>query len=207
MRSKEAFDRLLKNFNFKTVLDIGSGDGEHSRAFADAEKNVTSIDLGVSIHQRDFKADPRVRVMYGNFNYIRFDERFDCIWASHILEHQPNPGMFLQRVFAFLKDDGVFVVTVPMLKHEIVGGHVTLWNAGLLVYQLVLARFDCSQAMVGRYRGEISVIVKKTQPYVDADILDGLHMDDGDVKRLSIYFPEPVEDGFDGAIYGHKWDV
>ena len=61
---------------------------------------------------------------------------------SHVLEHQFDPQRFLRKIYECLNPDGVLALTVPPRKDEIVGGHVSLWNGGLLLYHLVLAHLD-----------------------------------------------------------------
>jgi len=133
------------------------------------------------------------------------DHRFspvDGIWASHVLEHMPNVGLFLEKCFHDLRDDGVLAITVPPAKHEIVGGHVSLWNEGLLLYRLILAGFDCSQASVGVYGYNISAIVRKKR----AESPD-LSMDVGDIEMLARFFPIPVYQGFNGQLGNINWDL
>ena len=77
-------------------------------------------------------------------------------------------------------------VTVPPAKQRISGGHVSLWNAGLLLYHLVLAGFDCSQAETMRYDYNVSVIVKKRT----IDVLNRLVFDAGDISTIRPYLPE-----------------
>ena len=90
--------------------------------------------------------------------------------------------------------------SVPPLKHQIVGGHVSLWNAGLLLYRLILAGFDCSNAAVKSYGYNISVVVRRRNIQ-----LPKLIRDSGDIAQLSAYFPKPVNHGFDGRIDELNW--
>lgn len=92
-------------------------------------------------------------------------------------------------MYSDLKDDGIAALTVPPLKHEIVGGHVNLYNAGLLLYQMILAGFDCRNASIHTYDYNISIIVRKDR-YVD---LSGLTFDSGDINYLKQYFPVSVQ--------------
>jgi SAM-dependent methyltransferase len=201
MFASEALEKLIRDYDFQTVLDIGSGAGLHSKAFVDAGKTVSAIDLGQSIYydRRGINYD-RVNIHHINF-YEYYPTGYDCVWASHILEHQVNPGIFLEKCFNLTRT--IFAITVPPLKHNIVGGHVSLWNAGLLLYNMILAGFDCSQASVKSYGYNISVIVRK-QPVAQSD-LNALHYDSGDVTRLQKYFPVPVSEGFDGQIPCLNW--
>ena len=173
----EVLTRLPKG---STLLDIGSGKGEHAKGFRRNGFDVTTIDIN---HDADIKAD-----------YILTEgPSFECIWASHVLEHQRNPGVFLDKIFSDLMDGGLLAITVPPRKDAIVGGHVTLWNAGLLLYNLILARFDCSGADVYVSDYDISVLVRK-----NTAVLPRLNHDHGDIERLANFFPMSVHEGFDG---------
>ena len=141
--------KLLDEYAFDTVLDIGCGAGEHSEAFLRHGKKVTALDYGKSIYFE--KNQGRIDTLIGDFNNMEFDRQFDCVWASHILEHQKNVGFFLSKVFEVTKEGGVVCLTVPPLQDEILGGHVSIWNAGLLLYNLVHAGFDCQEARIRRY--------------------------------------------------------
>ena len=126
----------------------------------------------------------------------------DLVWCSHVLEHQLDPHHFLCRLHAATTEGGVLAVTVPPAKSEIVGGHVSLWNAGLLLYRLVLAGFDCRQARVRRYGYNISVLLEKRSIEVPE-----LAFDCGDIRRLRALPatdpalpPNAFDDPFDGDI-------
>ena len=179
MFSELALD-AVKDLEFGSVLDIGSGGGLHSAHFRDLSKQVTTVNLEPPA---DYVGD-----------YLDIDlPQHDLIWASHVLEHQPNPNLFLKKCF---EDCGrYFAVTVPPLKHEIVGGHLTLWNAGLMIYNMVIAGWDCRHANVLTYGYNISVIVEKKKA-----VLPVLRMDSGDIERLSGFFPFPASQGFNGNI-------
>jgi SAM-dependent methyltransferase len=193
MRGHEAIKKVAEYTDIKTVLDIGSWNGEHAKYLISKGFNVTTIDMNVD-------ADI-------NGNYLNVEiEPFDCIWCSHVLEHQPNVNIFLKKCFNDLKDNGLLAITVPSGKkyydkERIVDGHLTYWNAGLLLYNLVVAGFNCSKARVLSYAdSEISVLVKK----VKADLLE-LSGDRGELERLSKFFPMPVQQGFNGFIAKLNW--
>lgn len=185
----EAFKRVVACTDVQTILDVGSGDGEHARAFTAHGKQVTTISLRPPA---DYVAD---------YLETKFEQPFDALWCSHVLEHQVNVNLFLRKCFQNLREHGVLAVTVPTPKHYIVGGHVTLWNAGLLLYNLVLAGFDCCDARVsGEYGYNISVVVRK-----QAAKLPSLTSDAGDIAKLSRFFPIAVVDGFDGRLPPINW--
>lgn len=184
--SLEALHKLL-TYDFDTVIDIGSGLGKQAEILRGNGKNVTTISL---IPPAD---------IVGDFMATELPQ-YDCVWASHVLEHQLNANLFLKRCYSLLGDDGILAVTVPPLKHRIVGGHISLWNAGLLLYNLILAGFDCKDAKVKSYGYNISVIVRKKK----ADLPD-LVMDFDDVGTLAEFFPIKAFNAFDGQIEEHNW--
>ena len=134
-----------------------------------------------------------------------FKEKFDAVWCSHCLEHQLDVNIFLKKIHDITKENGIVGITVPPLKHEIVGGHVSLWNAGLLLYNLVLAGFDCSESKIKSYDYNISVILRKR-----SILLPQLVFDRGDLVALRNFFPKDLQKDqwghFDGQIQQLNWD-
>ena len=126
---------------------------------------------------------------------------WDGIWTCHVLEHSPNPGLFLTAIRRALRVGGWLAVTVPPAKTDLVGGHLTLWTPGLLLYHLVLAGLDCREARLGTYGYNISVIVRRRE---DFD-LPALTHDSGDLERLAQYFPVPVHQDCSGLIGDINW--
>lgn len=127
----------------------------------------------------------------------------DLIWASHVLEHIPNPVEQLREWRWLLLHGGVIAVTVPLRKDAIVGGHINLYNAGLLIYHAVLAGFDCSEASVRTYGREVSLIVRKPSRLV---LTPRLNHDAGDIEKLAHLFPPSCrKQGFDGMIEELNW--
>ncbi|MGO4259058.1 class I SAM-dependent methyltransferase [Lysobacter sp. TAB13] len=188
----QALSLLLREYEFDSVLDVGCGDGRQARHFAAHGKRVTTISFeAYAGHQPDFVGD-----------FIDFDsaERFDVVWCSHALEHQVNVGDFLQRLLGFAAPGGWLAITVPPARPAIVGGHLTVWNAGLLLYNLIVAGIDCREARVKQYGYNISVIVPAQRAQ-----LPPLRHDVGDIERLARFFPMPVRQGFDGRIDDIRW--
>ena len=191
MFGDEAARKLVKDYSFNTLLDIGSGPKSAAYSlFTDNGKTVTRQDINP-----DYQPD-----LLGDFNNLAIVDQYDCVWCSHVLEHQLNVNHFLTKIFHTLKEGGVLAITVPPRKDEIVGGHVTLWNAGLLLYNLILAGFDCKNAAVKSYGYNISVIVEKKTA-----ILPNLNYDTGDINALNEFFPLGVFEGFDGNIQEINW--
>jgi len=187
MKAGEALDRFIVE-RPRRVLDIGSGRGEHAIIMREAGLTVTGIDLGY---------EPDIR---GDYMAVECG-LYDAIWCSHVLEHCPNMGEFLAKVRRDLESGGLLGITVPPLRHRLVGGHINLFTEGTLVYNLILAGFDCAKARVGVYGYNISVLVR----HVPAGLPDDLAYDKGDIERLAKFFPWPVHQAIDGRLGSVRW--
>ena len=186
MFASQCLQKLLTDYDtqFVTVLDVGSGPGEHAAAFRKAGKIVTETDWS-----RD-----------GDYLLQHFDEPFDLVWCSHVLEHMPNVRACLLTLAQDCKPGGLLAITVPPHKQEIVGGHLSIWNAGLLAYNLAAAGIDCSTMRVKKYDYNISVIVQNNRFAVPT-----LKNDCGDLETLQPYLPAFVRNGISGDVDQWNW--
>ena len=181
--ASKALDRLLSEDGIESVIDVGSGAGKHAAIMRQNGKQVFTVNL-----------EPPADIV-GDFLDIDESRKYDAVWAAHVLEHQPNTNLFLKKCFRILNDNGLLAITVPPLKHQIVGGHVSLWNGGLLLYNTIIAGFDCKSAEVLKYGYNISLMVRKKTA-----VLPELRMDRGDIESLAEFFPFSVKQGFNGDI-------
>jgi len=147
--------KLLKDHinDFNSLLDIGSAAGNCSDIFKFLGKDVTRVE-----HLEIYDAEYRTDFITTNFN-----KKFDCIWASQVLEHQRNIGLFLNKCFDDLNDNGILAVTVPYQTNNncLELGHPVIFNPLNLIYNLVIAGFDCSEIKLKVYDFNIGIILKK----------------------------------------------
>ena len=76
----------------------------------------------------------------------------------------------------------------------------------MLLYRLVLAGFDCTDAEICRYGYNISAIVKKKS----ISILNLLSYDGGDMMIIKNYLPRSIkyrDTGRDDLIYGDRINI
>lgn len=206
LRGEKILNKFLE-LKFDSVLDIGAGELKHTEVFINNGKFVDICDYGNSVYydKRIENIENQIRTKYiGDFNTIEFEKKYDAIWCSHILEHQLNVGLFLSKIKSILKKGGYLGIVVPPRKPFVVGGHVTIWNAGLVLYNLVLAGFDCSEeCYISQYDYNIGIIIK----YKSIEKLpENLSMDKGDIELLSKYFPFEVKHNFNGDIMKFNWE-
>jgi len=141
---------------YKTCLDIGSGDGQHSRILSTSGLKVYQVDKYSETAQ--FKED---------FLNISFDEKFDVIFCSHVIEHQRNVGLFLDKIFDYLSDNGVLIISAPKHPAErFIEGHLNCFIFPYFLQHLIHAGFDCKN---GKFLSiselENSFIVKKLKDF------------------------------------------
>ena len=200
VRAHKILNKLLK-LQFNTILDIGAGALEHSNIFLENNKIVDICDYGNSVYYKkhDENIYNKIRNKYiGDFNTIKIDNKYDSIWCCHILEHQLNVNLFLKKIHGLLNEGGYLAIVVPPRKPFIVGGHVSIWNAGLVLYNLILAGFDCSEyCEIVQYDYNIGIIIKKK---TIKNLPNDLSMDKGDIEKLSKYFPFDAKHDFNGDI-------
>lgn len=191
MLADQALALCLRLPDISTVLDVGCGAGEQAREFRRAGKRVTTVSY-----------TPPADIV-GDYCTADCGGPYDLVWASHVLEHQRNVGEFIEKMRRDCKPCGWIAVTVPPMKDQVVGGHVALFNAGTLLYHLILAGLDCRHAKVRTYGYNVSVIARNTS----IPDMPALRCDCGDIETLAPWFPMPVAQGFDGRINSLNWEV
>lgn len=178
--------KLLKDCKFKTVLDIGSGEGVHANFMREADKIVDTVDYGTSAYAN--KRENEITYV-GDFMELNFEKQYDCVFCSHIMEHQLNVNLFLKKINTLINENGYLLISVPPLRTKLVGGHINQFVPSGLFYHLVLAGFDCSNAMFKIYGYNQTVIVQKKSFTLPKDLC----MDIGDIEKLSKYFPKSLK--------------
>lgn len=190
-RSSYALDYVLA-LNPGTVLDVGSGGGHHAQAFRKNGSRVTCIDFGTSIYSETAENEG-LEVIHADFNVYNCSTKYNLVWASHILEHQRNPGTFIESLVAACADDGHICITVPDPHRRLWGGHVSLWTPGLLAYNVALCGIDLSNAAFIRGTNEFSLVFRPLKVLLPTD----LHYDYGDLEKLAKYLPQGISENSD----------
>ena len=140
---------------FKTCLDIGSGDGVHSEIMRHAGLKVTGVDkyYDKADYNMDFMSWSKARQL-----------DFDVVFCSHVIEHQRNVGLFLDRIYDVLSDDGVLIISASKEDHNLIEGHLNGFIFPLFLQQMIHAGFDCKS---GKFLSTIenSFIVSKAKDF------------------------------------------
>jgi SAM-dependent methyltransferase len=180
--------KVLRDCSFETVLDVGSGTGEHARFFQLFGKKVSTCNL--------FSPADWV----GDFLDAPIEGEFDLIWCSHALEHQRNPGLFLDKMYRLLRPGGTLALCLPHHPAaRLVPGHLSVWSLALACQHLVYAGFDCRNvSSFSSY--ELSVIVQKT------DRGPKRASTEPSWEEVKAYLPECLEVGSEAEPSVLNWD-
>jgi len=191
MRASKALQAVIER-RPSHILDVGCGKGApHAAAFREAGLKVTTLD---AVHMAD------IRYTFGGYAYQKDCGQWplndhDCIWMSHVLEHCENTCKTISSAAHMAGEDGLLAITVPQMKKALVGGHLHLFTAGTLVYQMIRSGLDCSKAMVCSSAREISVLVHVKWHGYSYGPPYHLLRDNGEIQQLAKYFPWPVTHG------------
>ncbi len=181
------------------VLDIGPGNCFAMEAFLANGHRAEGIGLELESYIPK-EVRERYHLIEADYNTFEVDEPYDAIWASHVLEHQPDKHTFVRKMHRDLREGGWLFILVPPMKAEVVGGHLNLFNNGYLIYSLVVGGFDCSQAMVTKYGYNCVVFLRKR-----SFELPKLRYDEGDIDTLAPYFPFEATQNFNGLHLEVNW--
>ena len=147
---------MKNNPNNLKALDIGGALGKHTKIMRKFGLKVDTID------KYEKKAE-----FVGDFNNYKFTKKYDLIFCSHVIEHQRNQGLFLDKIYDTLKNDGELIISGPCHPAErFVEGHIASTIFPLFLQILIYAGFDCKTGKFMSLRGiENSFIVKKSKNF------------------------------------------
>ena len=117
---------------FKSCIDIGSGYGVQTDILRHAGLDVFQLD----------KYCPSAEYQVDFLEYI-FDQKFDVVFCSHVIEHQRNVGNFLDKIYDILSDEGVLILSAP--KHDadtMIEGHLNCFKTPYFIQHLLHAGFN-----------------------------------------------------------------
>jgi 2-polyprenyl-3-methyl-5-hydroxy-6-metoxy-1,4-benzoquinol methylase len=87
------------------ILEIGCGEGILLSLLKEQGfKNLTGIEPSTSAAKRAAKRD--LHIINNMFDEVMFDDKFDLIILSHVLEHVPNLLEFIEKLEDILKNNG-----------------------------------------------------------------------------------------------------
>lgn len=166
-------DIILSEYNFQTflpffkgtkALELGPATGYMTKHLVSSFNELYLVEGAKNLLEQipDY---PNVKKYHAFFEEFETNEKFDTIIMSHVLEHIADPNLVLTKIYHWLKDDGVFLVSVPNAKsiHRMVAvemgileniyalnerdkelGHYRVYDMALLQQHLQSANFKVS---------------------------------------------------------------
>jgi len=119
-----------------TILDFGSGVGNESVQFVNEyDANVISVNISEAEMEitKDFinkhckKPDNIKLIIADDPSKLNLENSVDIVFCGEVLEHQPNPTKFIDKLETTCKNGGLVVFTVPYGEWQD-GRHAHLWN-------------------------------------------------------------------------------
>jgi SAM-dependent methyltransferase len=106
---------IVRNLEFLsgTLLDVGCGRMPYKEILM-SDKTRVSKYIGLDL-ETDQIYMSKPDLLWDGKNIPLQDCSVDCALATEVMEHCPNPQLFLSEVHRVLKSGGVFVFTVPFL--------------------------------------------------------------------------------------------
>ncbi len=100
----------------KSVLDVGCGRAWVAATLCPKGVEVCSMDISPTNVEKALARYPfpNHRGAVGDgFNLPFDDESFDCVIASEVVEHVPDPEAFVQSLFRVVKKGGALILSTP----------------------------------------------------------------------------------------------
>lgn len=113
-KSYEAVDYLIKNYEFESILDVGSGGGEQASVFVRNGKKVTTLDYGKSYAYEKYNPEVNIISIVADINSYEFNRKYDAVFCSHVWEHQLNVEVFLEKIISAVDEE---VLYVSLFRH------------------------------------------------------------------------------------------
>jgi 2-polyprenyl-3-methyl-5-hydroxy-6-metoxy-1,4-benzoquinol methylase len=119
---KDEYRRLRESIleeisdDMSVILDVGCGGGWASKKLVPLGKKVISMDISSNnpIHAvQDVPHNNHAGLIADAFNIPIKDESINCIIASEIIEHVPDPKKFISGLLRLLTSNGKLIITTP----------------------------------------------------------------------------------------------
>jgi SAM-dependent methyltransferase len=106
--------QVARGFAISSLLDIGSGDGEFTAAFAKSCKSTTVVGVDISRTMVRTSTKHFDTVVGTFFPRLPFrNESFEGVLCSEVIEHTIDPDNLILEVYRVLKPGGLLFLTTP----------------------------------------------------------------------------------------------
>jgi 2-polyprenyl-3-methyl-5-hydroxy-6-metoxy-1,4-benzoquinol methylase len=113
----------------QTIADVGCGTG-HLLQYLKKEfgfSKATGMDFSSEAIIVAKKKFPHFDFFEYDI-YKKWDEKFDLIFCTEVLEHLMHPEEALANLVSMMNENGRLVITVPNGRIDTFGGHINFWS-------------------------------------------------------------------------------
>ena len=153
------------------ALDIGAGKGD----FLNILKDLGFDSLGLEHNDQNVQSamNQGLAIKKGYLlDGIELTDTFDFITCNNFLEHQPDVGLFLNKVRSLLHENGFLYISVPNLEriikeacfYEFVTDHLIYFSKETLIRALELSGFTVHKIYFKNNDNDIAVLARKRMP-------------------------------------------
>jgi len=169
----------------KTVLDVGCGEGFLSSAVESVGMKYFGVSRG---HDVKVAQEAGLNVVDMDFNFLDFpDNRFDLIFARHVLEHSPMPIISLMEWHRVAKKHLCLVAPNPEYYTWAGRNHYSMANRKQLVWWLRRAGWKL-QLMKSTEREFHFLCLKEPrigyEGYASVPLSEQIHAFERDIEKL-----------------------
>lgn len=109
------FATLKPHFKGKLALELGPASGYMTKLLVNEFETLHIVEGSKPLLDGipEYDNVTKYRSLFEDFNT---DIKFDTIIMSHVLEHIADPVEVLKRIRTWLKEDGIFLISVPNAK-------------------------------------------------------------------------------------------
>lgn len=119
--------KLIGNFNYASVLDVGAGSGSNLKTIRKIAPNAETWAITCSDSEAIALSEVTLNIIKADLNtlnqsdesghVIPGDMQFDLIICSHVLEHLIDPVVVLGHLCKRLTNQGRLIIAVPNICH------------------------------------------------------------------------------------------
>lgn len=125
-------DKILESSpEEKKLLEVGTGNGIFTFLMQSMGYDIKALDIDPKLCNF-LEEQMNIRTMTGEFETIEITDKYDLIYASHVIEHVQNPVNFVKKAYACLKEKGLLYLDTPNIdfqeKHGINWHHFNTRN-------------------------------------------------------------------------------
>ncbi|MGU9951871.1 MAG: class I SAM-dependent methyltransferase [Gammaproteobacteria bacterium WSBS_2016_MAG_OTU1] len=98
----------------KSVMELGYGEGNFTKALVEQGYTPTVLDgSDILLEKAQAIHGDAIIIKHGLFEKFFPEEQYDCVLATHVLEHVDEPAALLKHIKKWLTPGGKIIIIVP----------------------------------------------------------------------------------------------